>query len=292
MPTMNAPDKTRVSADYRKGTPSFSDLVTEIPGAVSDFVDNGLLRNYNAAETGPDRIMGLSRDLIPFWDMVYRGETGGDLEATDALNFLPPGFAYMPGPMMVLLNRARLAKRANRPLTEAELLEMAKVEEREMRKGERLDPPSMTRRMLQNITDEDLAVDKAMREAGLAPNSEVFGTKDFLDWLEYLKASGADVGAAANKIQDRIYEMSTSSEFKKARDAFMKRREARKSAAELLRENREGLIDMFDYFAKMEKITEPEDFGALLQLKKKVEATGDGQLIKDFGKTYERLIKK
>lgn len=290
MPTVK-PDKTRVSADYRKPTPTLNDRLATVPGGVAEFVDEGILRNYNEAETGPERVLGLARDVVPMVDMIYRAENGDGGEVTGVLNFLPPGAATLPGPMVKMLAKARAARQVGKSLGDDELLEMAKLEEREMRKNAQLKQPSMMRRFLENITDEDLNVDRAMRQAGYAPNEDVFTTKDLNDWIDYLTLSGADAGLAANEIKDMIYAASTSQKFTNLRQDFLRRRRARQSAADLLRTEREAPINMFEYFEELPSLNDVDDFQTLLRLKKRVDATDDKMLRDSFAKTYDRLIK-
>ena len=286
---MNDSDKTRVSADYRKKTPTINDYLAELGSTATEFVDEGLLRHYNEGETGPERILGLTRDLVPMADMVYRGETGGEPEVTDVLNFTP-GLAFMPLVLKKTLRNAKEKVARGIPLTDAEKREMARLEEIEMHKDAALKQPSMTRRFLENIQDEDLVVDQVMRSMRLAPNDRVFNRNDLNSWREYIEMSGGDPSEVLNKVYDKLYTMEHDADFDRMRKAYLERRKSRERAAHLLRANRGDQLNIYDYFKSIDYL-DPDDVMPLQRAMDNIKATGDRQLYEDFKPTYDRLMK-
>lgn len=283
---MNDRDKTAVSAAYSEQTPTIKDILA----AIGSEVVNNPLPHYDEAEAPADKVMGLVRDVVPGANLYYTAMTPGEeVEAIDFVDVAPLSVMFPP----VLKKALAKASKAGE-LTDDAKRSLAVLEDHVMRSppGVEAPKPTLFRRYLSNITPVDLAVDREMRAMGKVPDASVFGVRDYNQWINYLNKTGADTDELVDKFGDIIEAAGPESEaFRRDRIIHNNRRERRQAAADLLRTNHDPEnLNMFEYFKSMPKLETFEDKQALVRLRDRVNDTGDPQLMRDFEKTYNRLV--
>lgn len=207
------------------------------PVSVYDLIGNTLFPNYVNAESGPEAVEGLVRDIFPIYDVLKRDYRGEPVDGIDVAlsapglgNAVKPVAALFPLAMRKQLQRVKGMQGKERELQEfsklapqdaremrilrmyhnnvadpadalrIERAKMRRLDDVLMRKGVDLYPPSAVQMYKQGIKPVDLEVDKMMREKyGISPNDKVFGRDDALAYAKYIEeaADEADLSPYA-----------------------------------------------------------------------------------------------